>query len=404
MGAKRILSVLLIGMSINCFPVNQLKAQQVVVDSSLLQRITELEKQVAYKKAGEDHFMVAGLVTFGFVANKTTSTIGGVSQVSKTNSLADADHYEFSPMLLWRHGHKFLMEFEPSFDGSSLSVNWAAVSYFAAPGLIIRGGYFVLPFGTYNKRLAAGWIDKLPTDPTGLADLPPGSDFGIEVEGGLPLGNMKWSYDISLTNGHQLLPDGEIHNTGVVDNNNNKTITARLALLPFSNSSLEIGVSGLFGKVGDAGSLYAGAKANMYAADLNYVKLFSPIMVNIKGQYNFIKIDKQTYTNPADTSLYSFDNKTNTGYAQISLRPIGSGNNIVRNIEAAFRIGNFNTPEKSLWGNKQTITEAGLLYWITWRTVIKAAYTINKSASTSIGTEGDTIKSNSLIIQFSILL
>jgi len=404
MRSIRILRLLLITVAINSLLVNQLRAQQVVVDSSLLERIAQLEKQSAYKKSGEDFFMVSGLATFGFVVNKTTTSFGGVSQVSKTNSLADADHYEFSPMLLWRHGHKFLMEFEPSFDGNALGVNWAALSYFAAPGLIIRGGYFVLPFGTYSKRLAAGWIDKLPTDPTGVADLPPGSDFGIEIEGGLPLGNMKWSYDVSLTNGHQLLPDGEIQSAGVVDNNNNKTITARLALLPFSNSSLEIGVSGMFGKVGDAGSIYAGTKTNMYAVDLNYVKLFSPWLVNIKGQYNFINIDKQTYINPADSSQYSFDNKTNTGFAQISLRPTGSGNKIIKNIEAAFRIGNFNTPKASLWGNKQTITEAGLLYWMSWRTVVKLGYSINNGTSTSIGSEGQTIKSNSFILQFSILL
>jgi len=404
MRKKIILFGSLFTMIMHCTLFNQLRAQQLAVDSSLIDRITELEKQVAYKKPGEEHFMVSGLATFGFVANKTTTTFGGLSQISKTNSLADGDHYEFSPMLLWRHGHKFLMEFEPSFDGNSLSVNWAALSYFAAPGLIIRGGYFVLPFGIYSKRLAAGWIDKLPTDPTGVADFPPGSDFGIEIEGGLPLGNMKWSYDISLTNGNQLLPDGEIQNAGISDNNNNKTITARLAILPFSNSSLEIGVSGMFGKVGDAGSVYAGTKTNMYAVDLNYVKLFSPVMVNIKAQYNFINIEKQTYKNPADSSFYTFDNKTNTGFAQISLRPTVSGNKFVKNLEAAFRIGNFNTPKGSLWGNKQIITEAGLLYWLSWRTVLKLGYSINNGTSTTIGLEGQTIKSNSLILQFSILL
>ena len=60
------------------------------------------------------------------------------------------------------------MEFEPSFADGTLGVNWADVSYYAAPGLIVRAGYLVLPFGMYNKRLAAGWIDKLATDPSGF--------------------------------------------------------------------------------------------------------------------------------------------------------------------------------------------------------------------------------------------
>src|SRR5664279_5466983 len=266
---------------------NHLFAQDKVVDSALLDRITELEKQSASRKSGDDHFMVAGLATFGFVANTTTTTSGGISQKSKTNSFPDVDHFEFSPLFLWRHGSKFLLEFEPSFDGFSLGVNWADVSYFVAPGLILRAGYLVTPFGTYSKRLAAGWIDKLPTDPTGVADYPPTTDFGVEAEGGFPIGSMKWNYDISLTNGLQLLSDGELQTAGVVDNNINKTVTARLGLLPISNSSLEIGVSGMFGTVGDAGSPYENAKSQSYAADLNYVKLFNPILVNIKGQYNY---------------------------------------------------------------------------------------------------------------------
>ena len=196
-----------------------LHAQDKALDSALMDRVTELEKQMSEKKSGDDHFMVAGLATFGFVANTTTTTSGGVSQKAKTNSFPDVDHFEFSPLFLWRHGSHFLLEFEPSFDGFSVGVNWADVSYFVTRGLILRAGYLVTPFGTYSKRLAAGWIDKLPTDPTGVADYPSTTDFGVEAEGGFPLGSMKWNYDVSLTNGQQLLPDGELQPVGAVDNN-----------------------------------------------------------------------------------------------------------------------------------------------------------------------------------------
>jgi hypothetical protein len=374
-------------------------AQQ-VVDSSLLDRISTLEKEVADKKQGDDHFMVAGLATFGFVTNKTT--IAGVG--SKSNSFPDADHFEFSPLLLWRHGNKFLLEFEPSFDGSTLGVNWADVSWFAAPGFIVRAGYLVLPFGTYSKRLAAGWIDKLPTDPTGVADVPPTTDFGVEIEGGLPLGNMKWSYDVALSNGLQLLPDGQMQSAGFSDNNKNKTVTARLALLPLSNSSLEIGVSGMFGHVGDEGSSFESSKTDMYALDLNYVKLFSPILVNVKGQYNYIHVNDQQYLNPADSSNYSFENTTKTGFAQISLRPTGVTSKWVKNLEVAFRYGNYTTPKASLWGEKTDVTEFGLLYWFSWRTVFKLGYTTSKSNSSTIGLEGVKTVSNSFFAQFAIQL
>jgi hypothetical protein len=384
---------------------NIARAQQTtIVDSALLERMSILEQQVASQKSGEDHFLVAGLATFGFVANTTTTTSGGISQKIKSNSFPDVDHFEFSPLFLWRHGSKFLMEFEPSFDGTSLGVNWADVSYFVAPGLILRAGYLVTPFGTYSKRLAAGWIDKLPTDPTGVADYPPTTDFGFEVEGGLPLGSMKWNYDVSLTNGLQLLPDGELQSAGVVDNNKNKTVTARLGLLPISNSSLEIGVSGMFGTVGDANSIYENAKSQSFAADINYVRLFSPILVNIKGQYNYTFVNSQNYFNPGDSSVYTFDNKTTSGFAQVSLRPTGASTAFIKNLEIAFRYGKYVTPEKSLWGQKSDIIDISLDYWLSWRTVFKIGYQSNNATSTAIENSGDKTKSESLFIQFAIQL
>jgi hypothetical protein len=398
-----VLAIFLISPLVNC-----LFAQDKAVDTTLANRVTELEIELSHKKTGEDHFMVAGLATFGFVANSTTTTSGGISQKAKTNSFPDADHFEFSPLFLWRHGSKFLLEFEPSFDGFSLGVNWADVSYFVTPGLILRAGYLVTPFGTYSKRLAAGWIDKLPTDPTGVADYPSTTDFGVEAEGGLPIGSMKMNYDISLTNGQQLLTDGEvqgqIQSVGAVDNNKNKTVTARLGLLPFSNSSLEIGVSGMWGTVGDANSAYENAKSQSYAVDLNYVKLFSPILVNFKGQYNYTFVNNQYYTYSVNDSLYTFDNKTTSSFAQISFRPTGSGIDVVKNLELAFRYGRYNTPENSLWGQKSTIIDASLDYWLSWRTVCKIGFQSNNGTSTSFTNAGDKIKSESLFIQFAIQL
>src|SRR5665213_861673 len=217
------------------------KAQKdtTVVDSSLLNRVNNLEADSHYTKPGNSHFMVVGLLTLGYVSNKTTVTYNGSSSVSKTTSLGDADHFEFSPMFLWRHGKKFLMEFEPSFSAGGLGVNWAVASYYATPGLILRGGYLVLPFGTYNKRLAAGWINKLASDPEGI---PETSDFGVEAEGGIQAGTTKWSYDFALSNGMQLQSDGSTAFVGITDNNKNKLFTGRIGFLPLANSSLEVGV------------------------------------------------------------------------------------------------------------------------------------------------------------------
>ncbi len=366
----------------------------------------------AQQSSPESQFMVAGLLTFGFVNQNTTNTIGGVKSTDKYNSLGDADRFEFSPMLLWRHGDKLLLEFEPSFDGNTIGVNWADVSYIVGPGLIVRGGYLVLPFGSYNKRLAAGWINKLASDPVGT-DIA-GTDFGVEVAGGLPLGNMKWSYDISLTNGFQLNNDGTISGVGISAINNGKTVCGRLALLPFSNSSLELGVSGLYGAIATPqGATFSninptdrkGPIASMYAVDLNYVKNLSPIQLNVKAQYSVSMVNSQNYLSPVDsTQTYTFTNTTTAAFGQVSVRPVASKNKVLKNLELAFRYTGYTAPQNSTWGQNYNEEDVALDYWLSWRTVLKVAYENIKSDGTSsvsiAGPQGTTAISR-VIIQFS---
>jgi hypothetical protein len=359
----------------------------------------------------ESHFMVVGLTTFGFMNEAVTNSLGGMKSTSKYNTLGDADRYEFSPMFLWRHGDNMLLEFEPSFDGTNLGVNWADVAYFVKPGLIIKGGYLVLPFGTYTKRLAAGWIDKLPSDPIGT-DVA-GSDFGIEVEGGLPLGNMKWSYDVSISNGFQLNNDGTISGVGISAVNNGKTVCGRLALLPIPNSSLEVGVSGLYGALATPpGATFTntsptdskGPMVTMYAVDLNYVKTLSPVQLNVKAQYSATMVNSVNYQNPNDsTQNYSFTNTITAAFGQVSARPV-QAKGIVRNMELAYRYVDYKTPQNSTWGQNYTESDIALDYWLSWRTVLKAGYEMIRADGTSsvpiTGVQGST-NINRLIIQFS---
>lgn len=235
----------------------------------------------------------------------------------------------------------------------------------------------------------------------------PGTDFGIGVSGGLPLSGMKWNYDLSLTNGLQLLPDGEVQGAGITDNNTNKTITGRLGLLPCPNSSLEIGISGLYGTVGDANTNFKSATTTMYGADLNFVKSLSPFLINVKGQYNKMEVDRQHYISPTDSSAYTFDNKTQSAFAQFSIRPISGNSKLLKNLELAFRYTYYKTPENSLWGQNYHEEDIGLDYWLSWRTVLKFTYAMShavSTANTSAGGTRGTTDNNNIYLQFSIQL
>lgn len=377
-----------------------------VTDSTLAARLTTLEQKVINAQPGNEHILVAGLLTLGYANQHMTNRLNGIKTVTNTSSLGDADHYEFSPMFLWRHGSRFLLEFEPSFADNELSVNWADVSYFAAPGLILRAGYLVLPYGTYSKRLAAGWIDKLATDPMGVADMAP-ADYGVEVEGGLPMGNMKMNYDVALSNGNQLLPDGSLASGNLEDNNQNKTVTARVGFLPFSNSSLELGVSGMFGKVGDADGPYRHANGQSYAFDLNYIKSFTPVLVNIKSQYNIQNISREMYTNPENPNeMYTFNNHTTSGFVQCAVRPTDA-NGPLKNLEIAGRFTEYNTPDNSAWGANQHSVSVGVDYWLSWRSVIKCTYEDyqgNGTVNNILQADTGNTNTRALFLQFSIQL
>ena len=355
----------------------------------------------------DSHFMVAGLTTLGFTNTWTKTTSGGIIQKSVTNTFGVDPQFELSPMFIWRHSNNLLVEFEPSFDGTSLGVNWADVTYFAYPGVILRAGYLVLPFGTYNKRLAAGWIDKLATDPVGITSSPVSSDWGIEMEGGLPCGNMKVNYDIALTNGFQLLNDGTLQNPGITDNNLGKTVSGRFGWLPISNSSLELGVSGLYGKAGDANSMYKNAATYMGAFDAQYVLSAPHAVMNIKGQYNAQYVTNESYNvSPGDTTtpLYTYNNFSQGYFAQISVRPVVPSK-FLRNLEFAARYSAYYTPKNSTWENQTGQASVGVSYWLNWRTVLKLNYEnviSSNPLNANLGIADNKTVQNMLMVQFSV--
>jgi hypothetical protein len=383
-------------------------AQQTVVkiDTATETRISALEKHVSLYKPGISRLVIVGLTTFGYESDRTTTTTAGVNQTVKTSAMGSANTYEFSPMFLFRQGKKVLLEFEPSFNNDGLSVNWANISYFALPNVIVRGGYFTLPFGMYNKKLAAGWINKMATDPIGL---PTGSDYGVGASGGLHLGSMKWNYDLSVTNGLALMANGQLQSINLNSASRGKAFTGRLGILPFSNSSLEMGVSGMTGNVANGNAQFQNAQSYLYAFDFNYVKNFNPIQINFKSQYNVTDISSQNYVNPGDTTRqYTFSNHTTSGYGQLAIRPIGLQNKILKNVELAFRCANFITPAHSSFGGKTSQIDYGVNYWINWRTVVRVTYEMmdfKSSINPDIGNNNPLeTKKNALHIQFSIQL
>ena len=342
------------------------------------------------RKPENSHFMIRGFAQFGMDASSDNVEFNMTS---------------FNPVILWRQGDKFLFESELEMEYMSnqfsLNLGYAAMSYKVTKGLTIKVGKLLLPFGAFGEKLHPSWVNRMSEAPLGLGHdngMLPMADLGVEIRGGIQLGKSKLCYSLYVVNGPRI-KDGTMGQTeagqltweNANDNNKNKAIGTRISLLPLSNSSLEIGLSGYYARPGNELSPYANDSTNMdlnykdvtallTAIDLSFVRKIDAIkgVVDIKAQYNTTNVSDAVYLNPDDTNRhtnrYTFANNSTSYYAQLAYRPSMLENKFLKNIELTGRYSIYNTPEGSLWESKQTQFSFGVNYWFSWRTVLKIGY------------------------------
>ena len=181
------------------------------------------------------------------------------------------------------------------------------------------------------------------------------------------------------------------------DNNSNKATGGRIGILPFANSSLELGVWGesavtgeKYGAHSDAGTSaphldapdYSKVKSRLYGFDFSCLTkvTFLKGMIDIKGQWNKIKTDYAKYLNVYDNSgvvsSYSFANHSVDYYAQCAYRLSSFENNIINKSEICFRYSYMKTPTGSLWEKDSKQYTLGINYWLKWNSVVKLAFQI----------------------------
>lgn len=334
-----------------------------------------------------------------FKPSKTQFMIRGYGHTG-LNTLSNDEETEssyvgsaFAPIFLFKHSNRLMFEAELEFvlENNELEVGleYADVMYVLNKNVTVRAGKFLLPFGTFIERLHPAWINRLPTRPLGFGHdgIAPSSGIGVELRGAFDLGGPKLNYSVYSTNGPRL-KDGseEPEEAGMLmfqnfeDNNNSKAFGGRIGLLPFADSSTEIGFSTYStSKVGARDSDYENVGAFLYAIDFAFIKQIPAIkgFIDIKGQYNNSDIDDATYTEvheDGDEEEYTFDNKSNSLYAQLSYRPTMASSDFLKKLELVGRYSNLNTPEGAEWEEQSDQYSFGLNYWLTWRSVIKVAY------------------------------
>src|ERR1043165_7616670 len=203
-----------------------------------------------------------------------------------------------NPVFLWKLSNRMLFEAEVEFqnrnphptgyaagEGLEIELEYCNIAYFINDYLIIRAGTFFSTMGVFEDWHHQRITNKMISRPLGIGNqsglgIESGTDLGFNFRGVIPCGSSKLNYSIDFTSGPRLiLADdaaegvhaGQLQWEGITDNNLNKALGGRLGFLPFSNSSLEIGVSAQTSKVGnyngvdsinplkDIGVMYMGA-------------------------------------------------------------------------------------------------------------------------------------------------
>ncbi|GMN11082.1 hypothetical protein MTsPCn9_22130 [Croceitalea sp. MTPC9] len=310
----------------------------------------------------------------------------------------------YAPIFLYKHSDRLMFEAELEFvlEGNQLEtgLEYADVMYVLNKNMTVRAGKFLLPFGTFMERLHPAWINRLPNAPLGYGHdgIAPSSGIGVELRGAFDLGGPTLNYSVYATNGPRL-NDGsdEPEEAGILrfenyeDTNLAKAYGGRLGILPFSDSSTEIGFSAYStSDTGEQDSEYEDVGAFLFALDFSFVKQISGLggVVDVKAQYNNSNVDTATYFELEDDILeeYSFDNQSNSFYGQLSYRPTMASSDFVKKLEFVGRYSDFNAPEGAEWEEKSVQYAFGLNYWLSWRSVIKLSY---QTTETEGGHDGD---------------
>lgn len=176
-------------------------------------------------KDGQNKFAIFGNAEMTFIANKDQTQFGEVN---------------FKPIFLWRISDKLFVEAEPEFEtggfdqtgGGSLDIGleYANMVLFVNKYLTLHAGRFLPKFGAYRGRFGEGFINRFPTDPVGFGDGGIGAmnEVGIGAQGGFGVGDVKFNYDLYLSNGPILLTDpenaGQFEYEGYVGNNKGKAV------------------------------------------------------------------------------------------------------------------------------------------------------------------------------------
>lgn len=383
--------------------VQDLKARLGVTESKESQRqkeaeeeASEIEQELAATKSliksiqpGSSRFVMAGYGYGGFEAFK------GEDSTFKA---------ALAPIFLWRANNRLLFEAEPEFEleggETEVHLEYANLSYILNDYVTLKAGKFLSPFGIFNERLHAAWINKLPDAPLVFREeggLVPTASTGVQITGNVPLRASHLVYSLYLTNGPRVNSGadeaeevGLLHFDNGTDDNNNKAVGGRIGWRAFGG--MELGYSFKNARVNVP--LGGTRNALLQGVDFTLVRDAPALrgLVDLRAEWVWSRVSRTTYDpdGAAGFGPLNFDNRRRGGYAQVAYRPSKLDAEWARDLEFVLRRDVLIHPDGPPESTDERRWSLGMNYWLTASTAIKTAYDFGER--TEKGEEAERVR------------
>lgn len=276
-------------------------------------------------------------------------------------------HFQYNDIVMFEAE----LEFEFDRDGETeTELEYAQFDIFLHDNATLVVGKYLSPIGQFQERLHPSWINKMVDAPAGFGHdgVQPASEVGVQLRGGIPIGETTFTYALAVGNGPRVGHEGGVELEGFVeDDNGNKSVGGRIGFLPLPY--FEIGASFLTTAVtgieGTGGPEPTTADFNLWGADMAFTR--GPWDI----RFEYLNAERDSiFTAEHDDEEVEFlpELKLEAWYAQIAYQLSGiTEQPVLRNFEPAIRYGEFKIDgleelEKEAAEKRLNI---GLNYWLT---------------------------------------
>jgi len=371
-------------------------------DEELLRRIEQLEDQLLeVRGALEENRAQTQVATQAVETNSnrrydvpsadTMWHLSGYADAGITISNQETDNFssgKFNPGFHFQYKDLviFESELELKTDGNNteLALEYSQLDLLVHDNMTLIVGKFLSPVGQFQERLHPSWINKLPSAPAGFGHggVQPLSDVGVMARGGVPIGKARATYSVALGNGPRLGHGGvELEGYGQ-DENSNKALSGRFAILP--TSWLELGASfltaNMIGPEDHETELFKNAKYRLWGFDgavtrKSMTVRFEYLNADLTGlgveedeAAHGGEIFAQNVGDPvaAEEPLLGVDSSWKAWYVQGSYKLSGiSDSGFISKLEPTIRYGKFTLGgDHELAELSEERFDLGLAYWI----------------------------------------